>query len=419
MALINRMETIRSVVKDSARLGFLITQEVFKSKEAGEGFRRFRLGDKELFKVMKAHDLVTVQPFEGAANKTAMIVVKKDDATAYPVPYTVWSRKKGVGKIPADITLDRALLYLQKKKLIAHPIGSPTGSWQTISESQKGLKTVEGENAYQAKLGARVEPYGVFWLSIKEVLSNKDLIVSNQPELGKRKIERVEERIESDLVFPAVRGADVERWNATPNIYVLMSQDPIKSEPYTEQHMKREWPRSYGYLSRFKNILLTRGSKTVRQFAERTAFYAMFGIGPYTVARYKVIWKRMANDMFAAVISQHKTPFGYKTIIPTDTTSLFATENEDEAHYLCAIINSTPVREFIKSYSSAGRGFGAPSVMNHVGIPKFDPKNKLHQKLSELSKTLHELKTAGNVSDIEKYEKEVDRAVCELFGIKI
>lgn len=406
-------------VKDSAKLGFLITQEVFKSKGAGEGFRRFRLGDKEPFKVMKAHDLVTVQPFEGAANKTAMIVVKKDEATAYPIPYTVWNRKKGTGKIPADITLDRALLYLQKKKLIAQPIGGlSTGSWQTISGSQKGLKTVEGENAYQAKLGARVEPYGVFWLSIKEVLSNKDLIVSNQPELGKRKIERVDERIESDLVFPAVRGADVERWNATPNIHVLMSQDPIKSEPYTEQHMKKEWPRTYGYLSRFKSILLTRGSKTVRQFAERTAFYAMFGIGPYTIARYKVIWKRMANDMFAAVISQHKTPFGYKTIIPTDTTSLIATDNEEEAHYLCAIINSTPVREFIKSYSSAGRGFGAPSVMNHVGIPKFDPKNKLHHNLAELSKTLHELKAKGKLYEIEKYEKEVDKTVCDIFGIE-
>lgn len=405
-------------VKDSARLGFLITQEVFKSKGAGEGFRRFKLGDKENFKVIKAHDLVTVQPFEGAANKTAMIIVKKGDVTNYPVSYTVWTRKKGIGKIPTDASIDEVLPLLQKKKLIAQPIGSPTGSWQTISSNQKGLKTVEGENAYKAKLGARVEPYGVFWLSIKEVLSNKDLIVSNQPELGKRKIERVEERIESDLVFPAVRGSDVERWNATPNIFVLMSQDPIKSEPYTEQHMKKEWPRTYGYLSRFKSILLTRGSKTVRQFAERTAFYAMFGIGPYTVARYKVIWKRMANDMFAAVISQHKTPFGFKTIIPTDTTSLFATDNEAEAHYLCAIINSTPVREFIKSYSSAGRGFGAPSVMDHVGIPKFDPKNKLHRKLSELSKTLHELKAERNLTDVEKYEKEVDEAVCELFGIE-
>lgn len=405
-------------LKSKAKLGFLITQEVFKSKGAGEGFRRFRLGDKEHFKVLKAHDLVTVQPFEGAANKTAMIIAKKDEATTYPVSYTVWTRKKGIGKIPTDAVMENVSPLLQKKKLLAQPIGTPTGSWQTISEQQKGLKSLEGENAYQARRGASTEPYGVFWLSIKEVLSDGDLIVTNQPELGKRKIQKIKERIESALVYPAVRGADIERWKVSPAIFILMVQDPKKSEPHTEAHMKKEWPRIYGYLLRFKDVLLSRGSKTVKQLAERTSFYAMFGIGPYTVARYKVVWKRMANDMFAAVISQHKTPFGYKTIIPTDTTSLFAADNEDEAHYLCAIINSTPVRDFIKSYSSAGRGFGAPSVMNHVGISKYNPDNKLHERLSELSKALHKFKAENNLNDIEKYEKEVDEAVRELFGIQ-
>lgn len=40
----------------------------------------------------------------------------------------------------------------------------------------------------------------------------------------------------------------------------------------------------------------------------------------------------------------------------------------------------------IQSFSSAGRGFDTPSVMKYVGIPKFDPKNKLHQQLAEISK---------------------------------
>ncbi|GFP24637.1 hypothetical protein HKBW3S25_00075 [Candidatus Hakubella thermalkaliphila] len=313
-------------VREGSKLGFLITQEVFKSKGAGEGFRRFRLGETgKPLKVLKAHDLVTVQPFEGAANKTAAIILKKAKETVYPVPYTVWQRRKGIGKVPTDATLEEALPLLQKKKLLAQPIGTPTGSWQTISEGEKRLATIEGENAYQARRGASTEPYGVFWLEIRQVLSNGNLIVRNLVERGKRNIQEVEEAIESDLVFPAVSGADIERWGATPKIYVLMTQDPQKSEPYPEYQVKSEWPRTYGYLTRFKDVLLSRGSKTVRQFAERTTFYAMFGIGPYTVARYKVVWKRMANDLVAAVISQYKTPFGYKTVIPTDTTSLFAT----------------------------------------------------------------------------------------------
>jgi hypothetical protein len=405
-------------LKKDAKLGFLITQEVFKSKGAGEGFRKFQLNDHEPLKVTKAHDLVSVQPFEGAANKTAAIILKKGTKTTYPVPYTLWKRKKGVGKIPTDLTFDEVMPLLKKTHLFAQPIGSHTGSWQTIAETEKKLTFIQGENAYQARRGASTEPYGVFWLEVKQVLSNGDLIVCNLPEKGKRKIQHVEERIEPDLVFPAVRGSDIERWNATPTIFVLMSQDPKKSEPYPEDRMKQKWPCTYSYLTKFKDILLTRGSKTVRQLAERTAFYAMFGIGLYTVARYKVAWKRMASDIVASVISQYKTPFGYKTIIPTDTTSLFAAESEDEAHYLCAIINSTLVRDFIKSFSSAGRGFGAPSVMNHVGIPKFAPKDKLHQKLAELSKTLHNLKTKDKLDEVAGLEREVDRSVYALFGIK-
>ncbi|MBI5722449.1 MAG: N-6 DNA methylase, partial [Planctomycetes bacterium] len=399
-------------------LAFLITQEVFKSKGAGEGFRRFSLGAEGEFRVRKAHDLVTVQPFEGATNKTAMIVIEKGKPTRYPVPYTVWTRCKGVGKIPTDTVHADALDMLKKQRLSARPIGKATGAWQTLSSSQTGLAKIKGHNAYQARLGARVEPYGVFWLTVEQVMSDGNLLVRNMHDRGKREIQSVEERIEKGLVFPAVSGAHIERWRATPGIYILMSQDPHTCEPYPEARMKQEWPRTYAYLTRFKDVLLSRGSKTVRQLAERTAFYAMFGIGPYTVARYRVVWKRMASDLVAAVVSQHKTPFGYKKVIATDTTSLFATESEDEAHYLCAIINSKSVREFLKSFSSAGRGFGAPSVMEPVGIPEFDGNKPLHRKLASLSKSLHQKKNEGQDMDCHALEREVDEAVVRFFGMK-
>lgn len=404
-------------LKENARLGFLITQEVYKSKGAGEGFRRFRLGEEEYFRVLKAHDLVTVQPFEKAANKTAMIILKKGSATTYPVPYTLWQRKKKVGKIPTDSSYQDALSLLQKQKLLAQPIGSVTGSWQTISENQTELKAFEGQNAYQARLGARVEPYGVFWLEVKQVLSDGNLIVRNLATRGKRTISQVEEAVEPDLIYPLVTGADIERWGVKPRHFILMPQDPQRREPYPESQLKKDLPRTYGYLTKFRDILLSRGSRTVREFAERTAFYAMYGIGPYTVAHYKVAWKRMANDIIASVISQYKTLFGYKMIIPSDTTAIFSLNNENEAHYLCAIINSAPVREFVKTYSSAGRGFGAPSVMNHIAIPKFNPKKKSHQRLSHLSKVLHEYKQQGKLHELEKMEKDVDHLVSELFHI--
>lgn len=405
-------------LKKDAKLGFLITQEVFKSKGAGEGFRRFQLGDRESLKVTKAHDLVSVQPFEGAANKTAAIILKKCHKTSYPVPYMLWTRKKGIGKIATDLTLKEALPLLQKKKLLAQPIGSPTGSWQTILEMQKELISIEGKNAYKAYVGVRAVPYGVFWLSIKELRSDGLLIVENLAEKGKTKITKVKSVIEPDLVYPTIRGRDIERWGSKIEIFVLFPADAIKKEPYSETTMKQNWPRTFSYLTQFRYAFEAQSSRAVKMLARRTAFYAMLGYGQYTTNRYKVVWKRMSNDIIAVVLSQFKTPFGYKIIIPTDTASLFATDNEDEAHYLCAVINSALVREFIKSYSSAGRGFGAPSVMNHVGIPKFNPKNTLHKKLARVSKTLHDLKSKNKQNEIAKLEKELDNLVHQLFGIK-
>jgi len=55
--------------------------------------------------------------------------------------------------------------------------------------------------------------------------------------------------------------------------------------------------------------------------------------------------------------------------------------------------------------------------MEHVGILKFDEKNKVHKKLSALSKSLHRLKSHGQTAAMEELEEDIDGSVNELFGI--
>ena len=124
----------------------------------------------------------------------------------------------------------------------------------------------------------------------------------------------------------------------------------------------------------------------------------------------------MASQMSAAVLSSVKTPFGTKTLISTDTTSFFALDNRQEAHYLCALLNSDVVNSYISSFSSAGRGFGSPSAMENVAIPKFDSRNRLHVRLAELSEEAHALVKADKPTD--EVQKQVDEAVRKLWNIK-
>ncbi len=402
-------------LENGAKLGFLITKEVFKSQGAGEAFRRFQLGDKKYLKVLKAHDLVSIQPFEGAVNKTAAIILKKGEKTEYPVSYIIWKRKKGIGKIATDKLLDEVLPLLEKKKYNAKPVGSNIGSWQTQIGEVERMLTIEGKNTYKAHRGTAIDPYGVFWLKIEQVKSDETILVSNLVEHSRKNIPKKEAVIEKDLVYPGLRGSDIGRWQAIYQINVLITH-PGSQQPYGEKIMKQKWPRTFNYLTQFKAILMDRG--VYKHFHEQSGnpFYGQRDFGDYTFSNYKVVWKRMSNDIFAAVVSATITPYGYKKVIPLDTTSFFAINSESEAHYLCAIINSKPVRDFIKSFSSAGRGFGTPSVMEHVGIPKFDRNNQLHKKIVEISKKCHQLKLESKNTEIEKLEEENDKLVKALFG---
>ena len=68
----------------------------------------------------------------------------------------------------------------------------------------------------------------------------------------------------------------------------------------------------------------------------------------------------MAQNMSATVLSRVVTPFGRKQVISTDTTSFMVAASRDEAHYLCAVLNSDLVNEYIGSFSSGGQGSVLP-----------------------------------------------------------
>jgi hypothetical protein len=406
-------------LKPGGKLGFIITMEVFKSKGAGEGFRGFEIKDKRVpLKMLWMEDMVNLLPFR-AANKTAIFALQKGKRTRYPVPVKVWERKQGIGPIPPQWELEKVKSSTTRQSMVAVPVdpAKPSSSWQTAeSAHMKVMEVLKGPCPYKTRLGARVEPYGVFWLRLKEVRPDGLLVIENMYDRGKREIKSVSVSIEPTLVHPAVSGGDITRWGIKSSFYVVMSQDPKTREPYPHDWMMSEVPLTHAYLNQFKSVLLSRGSRLVREFAEKTEFYAMYGIGQYSVAKYRVTWKRMASRIEAVVLSTLKTPFSTKTLISTDTTSFFALDDRQEAHYLCAALNSDIVDAYIRSFSSAGRGFGSPSVMENVAFPKFDARNKLHARLAELSEEAHALVKADKPTD--EVQRQVDDAARKLWNIK-
>jgi len=404
-------------LKKGGKLGFVITQVVFKAKGAGEGFRRFKLGTGDPLKIVLVDDMADLKPFKDASNRTSILILQRGRPTKYPIPYTQWSK---TGVIDEDMSLDQVIGVTKRRNLYAEPVGdSLVGPWKTSSRGLLAvLRRIVGPSAYTAHIGARTDPYGVYWVHILSVLPDGRVVVENLADMSKTPLPTVRKTIEPDLLFPAIKGADVQRWKVNPRAYVLMVQDVETRTAYDEAWFKVEYPETYSYLREFKEVLESRGSRAVQKVMERSAFYAMFAIGAYTFAEHKVVWRRMDNTLRAAVTGKINDPnVGSKVLIPIDTVTLVDTETTEEAHFISSLMNSAIVRLIVSSFSASGRGFGTPAILEHVPVPRYDVGNPVHTRLAALSQQAHQLAMAGDEAGLAAVEVQVDEAAAELWGI--
>jgi hypothetical protein len=80
---------IDNYLSDSGYLGFVITQSIFKSQGAGDGFRQFEFTNnknKIIIQPLIVDDLSKIQVFDGATNRTAVFICQKTNQSFnYPI----------------------------------------------------------------------------------------------------------------------------------------------------------------------------------------------------------------------------------------------------------------------------------------------------------------------------------------------
>jgi hypothetical protein len=263
----------------------------------------------------------------------------------------------------------------------------------------------------------------VYWVDIVYKRPDGLVVVRNITEGAKVKVDEVTEPIEPDLLYPLLRGRDVRRWKSQPSAWILITHLPgmgLKAIP--EKEMQTDYPYIYGYLKRFEEVLreraafkryFTRKDKNGR-IVETGPFYSMFDVGTYTFAPWKVVWPNIASALNAAVVASSEG----KVVVPQHIVTLVACETEDEAHYICALINSSSANFTARAYSQeGGKSFGDPHILEHILIPRFDPKNPVHLRLAELSMQAHEAGRIGDEMRLREIEAEIDLWAAKLWNL--
>lgn len=408
-----------SYLVKGGQLGFVITQTLFKTREAADGFRKFAFqseGKTVHIEPKRIIDMTALHPFEGATNRTATFICQPSTTeVSWPVEYEIWRPKDGV-KITEDSQFEAVAAAVTRMQIGAIPMvaGVNNSAWLTApTKSLSGLKKVRGTTSIKAHAGVCTWMNGVFWLKSVTPFKTGRVRIANWYDVGKIKVEPVDAVIEADLVYPLLRGRDVHRWISNPSTHILLTQDPETRTGIADNEMKTKYRLTLDYLHRFEKLLRKRPGYVKYFDAKKDPFWTIYNVGKYSVSPHRVVFKEFTDFFQCAVLVARDKP----TIADTKLRFIEC-DSGDEAHFLCGLLNSAPAMLFL--YSTATWVQTADyqaSDISRLSLPRYNKSDKIHADIVGQSKACHLARLKEKLPELRQLETALDQAAKELWSL--
>tara|TARA_Y100000590_G_scaffold454455_1_gene601312 strand:- start:591 stop:1622 length:1032 start_codon:yes stop_codon:yes gene_type:complete len=308
-------------------------------------------------------------------------------------PSGIWERDHLTHKV--------AMSNLIVKKMFAGQI-MPHNTAFTFSDKKDDLKKmgkIAGKCEYIGREGIEFYPQELFLLKkAKSEPAPPDhgcVYVQNIQVTGSKYFipEDIVE-LEKKFLFPLVKGKEIDKFRLNySGIIVPFAYDKTSpKKPHEKNILEEKSPKLLQYFFNHQSVIKAQTDYSDKIRGSNSGeFYGLARVGPYSFADHYVAF-RDNSKWCAVVISKNKTFWGenkrmlfqnHAVSICEDKFGNFISENE--AHYVCAILNAPIVEKYILN-SSDERTF---KIRPPVKIPKFLPSNKFHKELSDFSKKAH------------------------------
>ena len=386
-------------LKDNGKLVFVITQTHFQSPSS-QGFRSFKIDGEYYLKPEKVEDLKLLKPFPDAANKTviASFLKTKDGLKdAYPVKYNIWKAQPGFKKaISEHAKLSEVSVGIDVIPHEANPVGDSRSPW-AIMEPGCFEKTecIRGKSDWiSGRKGVTADLNGIYMVEILDVNSSTRLVqIETRPNAGKKDIGPAKKFwVEPDLLFPLVKGAaDFDSCFFSPKseLYIFVPNKGITKKYLldAEDNVENDLRKSYTYFKSYKDLLLDRSTYKAR--LSKYEFYHIYNVGSYSFSPYKVMWAEQSGTFKAAVASSKDMPLiGVRPYVPDHKVYFVDCSSADEAYYLCGLLNSDIVSQYVESHTIS---IQVSNIFKHMELPKFNRKCRFSKAIAEKVKKIHKV----------------------------
>ena len=260
-------------------------------------------------------------------------------------------------------------------------------------------------NQYRINMGIKPAANDIFFIETIEKSEGDLLLCTNQA--GEKY------SLERDLIYPLVRGRDIgflqekagkqkQAWGFS-HIYIVLPHDPRNTwKPFPEHYMRQK-KEAWDYF--MKEPAHLRKLKARTDWSEKKGPpYMLFRISPIKMNTFKVGYGDTSTRLSACVIPQkiEDKMLGKKHVVVDGTADIITIQNEDEAHYVCSMLNSTPLRTFAYTISLAKgsvpfRRFTSWMIAS-LPIPRFTADSDTCKELVKLSRQAHNAALERNLS---------------------
>lgn len=361
-------------------------------------------------------------PFPNVTEKfMTYYFIKKDQCEKEGIPVLIMKKMRGTNLFDKKY---KSFSELQDKYLceekVAYKVSEANNSLTIISKEETGdiekLKKLVGKCMYQGRVGLGLYPKEALLLEIDETakVAKTDLVwmKNYKNPRSERKVEKGPSLLERKMLCPVIEGPNIKKFQ-------IEGVHLFAAFPYTEEDTKKPISRDKlsvlaPYLCKYYDKIKDDIKKTEynqRIQGKKGEFYSLTRVGKYTFCKNKVVF-RNNTKWNAAVIAEDDAVYEkYMMYLLLDhACSISQTRGgraitKEEAHYICAILNSAIVEKYILSSSDA-RSFKSDIPIH---IEEYDPSNATHKELVKISEEAHK----NGIS--EELQTKLDELVSNLY----
>jgi len=381
-------KVVDTYMKERGVIGFVMPRSVLTGALQHIKFKSFKRPTTKLVKIL---DLEEVSPLFNVPS--CVLVCIKGQETSYPT-----QADKYVGMLERkNERLSNALKILKISKYEYEPPAILAERSFYYDRIREGATIVPRAFWF---IEFDVPPKG--WVDIKAPVVKTLSRIQKKPPWADVELRG---KVESNYIYLTLLGGDIIRFGYIELRPVILPIEPL-SKKYAvldvEKLINKGLIGETEWLEKAQQIWEKRATEKAKKSCPRLTSWLNYrnklcNQSPH--AKHVVLYNGTGTNIASCVVNKQDLPpleIGKAIMKPqgfiVDYMSFFyESDDKEEAHYLCAILNSNILNEAIKPFQPKGL-FGERHIQRRpfmFNIPKFERNNPLHAKLAELSKQCH------------------------------